>query len=173
MEPVTASASPLVLLFAWSVVLLVAHVLLQGMLATKELGKAVRTLFLLKYIDDGDVRKMIGAATNKSEQFNAFVKWIFFGNDRVIAENVAYEQQKLVKYSHVVANLVMLHTLDGMTRVLWDLRAEGHTIDEELLRGLSPYRNGHINRFGDYRLDLSRRTRDPTLIVLPAVDDIG
>jgi hypothetical protein len=34
-----------------------------------------------------------------------------FGNDRVIAENVAYEQQKLVKYSHVVANLVMLHTL--------------------------------------------------------------
>ncbi|MFN3501357.1 MAPEG family protein [Allorhizobium sp. NPDC080224] len=38
MEPVTASASPLVLLLAWSVVLLVAHVLLQGMLATKELG---------------------------------------------------------------------------------------------------------------------------------------
>ena len=38
MEPVTASASPLVLLLAWSVVLLVAHVLLQGMLATRELG---------------------------------------------------------------------------------------------------------------------------------------
>lgn len=38
MEPVSASASPLVLLLAWSVVLLVAHVLLQGMLATKELG---------------------------------------------------------------------------------------------------------------------------------------
>lgn len=38
MEPVTASASPLVLLLAWSVVLLVVHVLLQGMLATKELG---------------------------------------------------------------------------------------------------------------------------------------
>jgi uncharacterized MAPEG superfamily protein len=38
MEPVSASASSLVLLLAWSVVLLVAHVLLQGMLATKELG---------------------------------------------------------------------------------------------------------------------------------------
>ena len=38
MEPVSASASPLVLLLAWSVVLLVAHVLLQGMFATKELG---------------------------------------------------------------------------------------------------------------------------------------
>ncbi len=38
MEPVSASASPLVLLLAWSVVLLVAHVLSQGMLATRELG---------------------------------------------------------------------------------------------------------------------------------------
>lgn len=38
MEPVSASVSPLVLLLAWSVVLLVAHVLLQGMLATRELG---------------------------------------------------------------------------------------------------------------------------------------
>ena len=38
MEPVSASASPFVLLLAWSVVLLVAHVLMQGMLATRELG---------------------------------------------------------------------------------------------------------------------------------------
>lgn len=38
MEPVSASASLLVTLLAWSVVLLVAHVLLQGMLATRELG---------------------------------------------------------------------------------------------------------------------------------------
>ncbi|PYB74027.1 MAPEG family protein [Rhizobium wuzhouense] len=40
MEPVSASTSPLVLLLAWSVVLLIAHVLLQGVLATKELGSA-------------------------------------------------------------------------------------------------------------------------------------
>ncbi len=40
MEPVSATASPLVLLLAWSVVLLVAHILAQGMLATKELGSA-------------------------------------------------------------------------------------------------------------------------------------
>lgn len=38
MEPAVLAASPLVLLLAWSVVLLVAHILLQGMLATKELG---------------------------------------------------------------------------------------------------------------------------------------
>ncbi|MGD3835020.1 Tn3 family transposase, partial [Xanthomonas citri pv. citri] len=42
--------------------------------AFRELGKAVRTLFLLRYIDDVEVRKTIHAATNKSEEFNGFVK---------------------------------------------------------------------------------------------------
>ncbi|AKS16232.1 hypothetical protein AEA00_10000 [Xanthomonas campestris pv. campestris] len=34
--------------------------------AFRELGKAVRTLFLLRYIDDNKIRKTIHAATNKS-----------------------------------------------------------------------------------------------------------
>ncbi|MDT7855003.1 Tn3 family transposase, partial [Xanthomonas hortorum] len=38
--------------------------------AFRELGKAVRTLFLLRYIDDNKIRKTIHAATNKSEEYN-------------------------------------------------------------------------------------------------------
>lgn len=48
--------------------------------AFRELGKAVRTLFLLRYIDDNKIRKTIHAATNKSEEYNGFVKWVFFGS---------------------------------------------------------------------------------------------
>lgn len=33
---------------------------------------------------------------------------------------------------------------------------EGVAINQELLNGLSPYRNSNINRFGDYNLDLER-----------------
>ncbi|KLD27150.1 hypothetical protein TB9_23355, partial [Xanthomonas perforans] len=51
--------------------------------AFRELGKAVRTLFLLRYIDDVEVRKTIHAATNKSEEFNGFVKWAFFGGEGI------------------------------------------------------------------------------------------
>ena len=73
--------------------------------AFRELGKVVRTLFLLDYIDDVEVRKVIHAATNKSEEFNQFVKWAFFGGEGIIQENVLHEQRKVVKYSHFVANL--------------------------------------------------------------------
>jgi hypothetical protein len=36
------------------------------------------------------------------------------------------------------------------------LAKEGVAINQELLNGLSPYRNSNINRFGDYNLDLER-----------------
>jgi Transposase. len=41
----------------------------------------------MKYISDVELRSTIQAATNKSEGFNGFAKWIAFGNDGVIREN--------------------------------------------------------------------------------------
>src|SRR3546814_334028 len=99
--------------------------------AFRELGKAVRTLFLLRYIDDVEVRKTIHAAINKSEEFNGFVKWAFFGGEGIIAENVQHEQRKIVRYNQLVANLVILHNVEQMTRVLAELRQDGANISPD------------------------------------------
>jgi TnpA family transposase len=63
--------------------------------AFRELGRVVRTIFLLQYISDLELRQMIQAATNKSEAFNKFVQWVCFGGEGVIAENVRDEQRKI------------------------------------------------------------------------------
>ncbi len=55
-------------------------------LALRELGRVIRTIFLLKYLSDVELRRTIQAATNKSEAFNRFVQWVCFGGDGVIAE---------------------------------------------------------------------------------------
>lgn len=127
--------------------------------AFRELGRVVRTEFLLKYIGDVELRKTINAATNKSEEFNQFIKWLFFGNQGIIAENVRHEQRKVVKYNQLVANLAILHNVEAMTGVLKEMQEEGWPINEEILAGLAPYRTEHINRFGDYTLDLDRELR--------------
>ena len=124
--------------------------------AFRELGKAIRTMFLLRYVDDVEIRKTIQAATNKSEEFNGFVKWVFFGGEGIIAENILHEQRKIVKYNQLVANMIILHNVDQMSRILTDLMREGVELTPEVLGGLSPYRTSHINRFGDYTLDLGR-----------------
>lgn len=124
--------------------------------AFRELGKAIRTLFLLRYIADIDLRKTINAATVKSEEFNDFVKWVFFGGEGVIAENIRHEQRKLTKYSHLVANMLILHNVVQMSHILADMRRQGIQLSPEMLAGLGPYRRAHINRFGDYTLDFER-----------------
>jgi TnpA family transposase len=76
--------------------------------AFRELGRVIRTQFLLRYIDDIELRSVIQAATCKSEEFNQFLKWTFFGSEGMIAENRRMEQRKIVKYNHLVANLIMI-----------------------------------------------------------------
>lgn len=125
--------------------------------AFRELGRVVRTIFLLEYIGDVELRKVIQASTNKSEEFNQFIKWLFFGGEGIIAENVRHEQRKIVKYNQLVANLVILHNVESMTRTLKTMQGEGLPITEEVLAGLAPYRTEHINRFGDYTLNLGRK----------------
>jgi TnpA family transposase len=126
--------------------------------AFRELGKVIRTIFLLKYIGDLELRKVIQSETNKSEQFNAFAKLLFFGGGGVIAENLHHEQRKVIKYNHLVANLVILHNVVNMSKVLKQLQNEGISVSQEILAGLAPYRLQHINRYGDYVLDFRRRT---------------
>src|SRR5207302_1595608 len=125
--------------------------------AFRELGVAVRTGFLLQYIHDAELRATIQAATNKSESFNAFVKWLAFGGGGVLAENDRGEQRKLIKYNHLLANCLIFHNVCMMTRALHKLRAEGVTVEPAAVAALSPYLRSHITRFGQYNVDLSRR----------------
>ena len=122
--------------------------------AFRELGRAVRTGFLTNYYHDSALRKTINAATNKSEEFNNFAKWIAFANHGMIRENLKHEQTKVIKYNHLVANLLILYNTQQMTRILKELKQEGYEIKKDTLQGFSPYRMEHMNRYGSYHLNM-------------------
>jgi len=124
--------------------------------AFRELGRVVRTISLLRYIADAELRHTVHAATTKSERFNRFVKWIAFGGNGVIAENVRDEQRKFIKYNHLVANLLVFHNVVAMTKAIEQLESEEYTVSDEVQAALSPYQTDHINRFGMYVLNFDR-----------------
>ena len=119
--------------------------------AFRELGRVVRTSFLLEYICNSELRQIIQAAQNKCEGFNKFAQWAYFGAD-AIEDNVRDNQLKIIKYNHLIANLVIFHNCHTMTQALKELEAEGIMLTPELLAALSPYRTHHINRFGLYEV---------------------
>lgn len=122
--------------------------------AFRELGRVVRTVFLLRYISDIKLREQITASTNKVEAYNGFSKWFFFVGDGVISENDPEEQEKRIKYNDLVANAVIFQNVVDITLILWDLIKEGYNFSREDLVMLSPYLTRHIKRFGDYVIDL-------------------
>jgi len=127
-------------------------------------------------LSDVQLRRVIQAATCKSEEFNDFIQWVFFGGEGIIASNLRLEQRKIIKYSHLVANLLILHNVEAMTRILSQLTHEGYKLSETTLAALSPYRRKHVNRFGSYTLDMDREVKpldfEIPLIVSPQGDSL-
>ena len=124
--------------------------------AFRELGRVVRTLFTLDFISDEQLRRTIHASTNTVEAWNGFVQWIAFGGEGVIRQNNREEQRKIIRYNHLVANLVVFHNVVRMTQGLQSLINEGYTVTPEMISVFSPYWTEHINRFGIYQVRLDR-----------------
>lgn len=123
--------------------------------AFRELGMAVRTIFLLRYIIDSALQKQITATANKMEAYNGFIKWILFGAEGTITENDPIEQEKRIKYAEVVANAIILHNVVDMTNTIRKLINDGYEISQEDIAALSPYITKHIKRFGDYHININ------------------
>jgi TnpA family transposase len=124
--------------------------------AFRELGQVVRTSFLLRYISERDLRQQVTACTNKVEDYHRFLDWLFFGKDGVITENDPVEQEKRIKYLHLVAAAVILQNAVDLTRAIQTLNTNGYKVNRALLATLSPYITRQIKRYGDYLVDLSR-----------------
>jgi hypothetical protein len=58
---------------------------------------------------------------------------------------------KVIKYNHLIANLLIFHNCKSMTQALKELQDEGLILTPEILRVLSPYLQ-HPSRFGTYEL---------------------
>lgn len=121
-----------------------------------ELGKVVRTRFLLHMISDIDLRKIQSRETNKVEQYHEFLQWITFGNGGTIRSNDSIEQEKIIQYQHLVSDLVILYNTHHMTKAINALRQEKYTIIEEDLVHISPYNRYGLRLIGDYRVDIKR-----------------
>jgi len=85
--------------------------------------------------------QLLGAAAVLASAVG-FLRWVFFGGEGIIAENRRDEQRKIVKYNHLVANLVIFHNVVTMTKVLRQLIAEGHPVSACGARRVTASRRG-------------------------------
>ncbi|MFE5550230.1 Tn3 family transposase, partial [Streptomyces sp. NPDC056534] len=116
--------------------------------AFREVGRAVRTAVLLRYLSDPGLREQIQKATNKAKAYNGFTKWLHFGNAGWLASRDPELQDKAVKFLDLLASSVVFSTT-----VLAQMAREGRTLHPSDLSVLSPYRRENVLRFGNYTTD--------------------
>jgi TnpA family transposase len=122
--------------------------------AFQELGRVIRTQFLLEYISNVSLREIITASTNKVEAYNAFSDWILFGSKVIVASNDPDQMEKAIKYNALIANCIVLQNTVDYSYVIHQLQQEEDEITKEDAARLSPYMTEHLKRFGDYFIDM-------------------
>ncbi len=76
--------------------------------ALKQVGRIFKTYFLLKYLDEVDLRKSTEKALNRIEQSHQFAKAIFFGNNQDMKVGTKEEQEIIVATRHLIQNSIVL-----------------------------------------------------------------
>jgi TnpA family transposase len=120
----------------------------------QELGRLVKTLYLLRYIDDEQYRRRILVQLNRGEGRHQLARIIFHGKRGELRQRYREGQEDQLGALGIVVNLVVLWNTIYMDAALDQLRAEGHEVLAEDVARLSPLSFKHINMLGRYAFTL-------------------
>ncbi len=119
--------------------------------ALKQFGRVVKTIFLLQYIDDIELRKSITKQLNRVESYHQFAKAIFFGQNQEF--NYATREEQLIAEGckRLIANSIICWNYLYLSKKICNAETS-----EEKKEIITAVKNGsivtwsHINFQGEY-----------------------
>jgi TnpA family transposase len=122
--------------------------------ALEELGRIVKTLYLLAYIDDETYRRRILNQLNRGEGRHQLARVVFYGKRGELRQRYREGQEDQLGALGLVVNAIVLWNTLYMDTALDQLRTEGYPIHDDDVARLSPLVHEHINMLGRYAFTL-------------------
>jgi TnpA family transposase len=141
--------------------------------ALAELGRIIKTQYLLAYIDDEAYRRRILIQLNRGEQRHQLARVVFHGRRGELRQRYRDGQEDQLGALGLVVNLIVLWNTIYMDAALAQLRTEGFLVRDEDVARLTPLGHKHINMLGRYAFTLPepvargemRPLRDPSVLI--------
>ncbi|WP_258170693.1 Tn3 family transposase, partial [Burkholderia cepacia] len=118
--------------------------------ALREIGRIERTLFILDWLQDVELRRRVHAGLNKGEARNALARAVFFHRLGEIRDRSFEAQRYRASGLNLVTAAIVLWNTVYLERAIEAMSARGVPADSTLLPFLSPLGWEHINLTGDY-----------------------
>jgi TnpA family transposase len=122
--------------------------------ALTELGRIIKTLFLLSYIDDEAYRRRILVQLNRGELRHSLARVVFHGNRGELRQPYREGQEDQLGALGLVLNILVLWNTRYMNLAIEHLRTKEFPILQQDLVRLSPLIHSHINLLGRYSFNL-------------------
>ena len=137
----------------------------QNALATtlREIGRIEKTVFILDYISNENLRRQIQRGLNKGEAMNALARAIFFGKRGELRERELQDQLQRASALNILINAISIWNTTYLQKAINYLKRNNEVIDESLIKHISPLAWEHINFLGDYNFEMTNNLESDEL----------
>lgn len=121
--------------------------------AFTNLGRIIKTEYILRYITDRDLRRTVQLQLNKGEYRHKLPRWIFFANQGEFTTGDYEEIMNKASALSLVSNAILYWNTSRISSIVDELRNQGETVDDETLAHISllPYK--HVLPNGTYFIE--------------------
>jgi TnpA family transposase len=119
--------------------------------ALQELGKIERTLFMLDWVKNPELRRTVQVGLNKGEARNALARSIFENNrGGELHDRTRISQQNRASGLNLMIAAISLWNTVYLEKIVEKLEKLGHKVNKDLLSHVSPLGWNHILLNGDF-----------------------
>lgn len=129
-------------------------------MAIVELGRVIKTLYLLAFLGDPDYRRRILTQLNRGESRHALARSVFFGRRGELRQPYRQGQEDQLGALGLVVNAIALWNTTYIADILDTVSRSDAPPDPAAIARLSPLVHEHIRLVGHYRFELPSTVAD-------------
>lgn len=121
--------------------------------AFTNLGRIIKTQYILRYLTQPDLRRTIQRQLNKGEYRHKLPRWIFFANQGEFTTGDYEEIMNKASCLSLVSNAILYWNTIKINDIIQTLKRQGQTIDDDTLAHISLLPFKHVLPNGTYFID--------------------